>query len=91
MGAIRGCTGACFAYSPHSYMQGRVGESSPALLCLGFAFETLDLTQGDADATGAKFGDLQFAISAKSPEEHGGDFPAFAEFGGGEVSDGGGL
>jgi hypothetical protein len=56
MGAIIGCAEDGFAYSPHSIMQGRAGESSPALLCLGFALKSFDLTQSDADATGAKFG-----------------------------------
>ena len=60
-------------------------------LGLGFALDALDLTHGDANATGAEFGNFHFAISAESPEEHTGDFPALAEFGWREVSGGGGV
>lgn len=64
-----------------------------AAFCLGlrFALDALDLGHGEADATGAKLGDLQLSITAESPEKHGGDPPSLAEFGGREVSSGGGL
>ena len=46
MGRGKICTVDGFAYSPHSNMQGRAGESSPALLCLCFPLNAFDFFDG---------------------------------------------
>jgi hypothetical protein len=51
MGAIIGCAEDGFAYSPHSNMQGRAGESSPALLCLGFALKAFHFRDWNSHAS----------------------------------------
>jgi hypothetical protein len=45
------CAEDGFAYSPHSNMQGRAGESSPALLCQGFALDALNFLDGKSNTS----------------------------------------
>lgn len=46
---MNGCAGDGFAYSPHSNMQGRAGESLPALLCLGLPLNAFDFFDGKSN------------------------------------------
>lgn len=60
-------------------MQGRVSESSPALLCLGFVLDAFDLAHGETNAT-AKKGGFELPILPPAAECDGGDFPTGCQF-----------
>lgn len=64
-------------------MQGRVGESPPALLCLGFALEAFYFGEGKADAA-PKVVSFERISVPPAAEGHRCDFPPGREFGGGE-------
>jgi hypothetical protein len=51
MGRGMSCAEDGFAYSPHSIMQGRAGESSPALLCQCFPLDALNFLDGKSNAS----------------------------------------
>lgn len=70
-------------YSPRSHTQGRAGESSPALLCLGFVLNALYFWKGEADAA-AEHGCFDFTRFAPAAQRHGSDFPACGQISGGE-------
>lgn len=80
MGASFGCAEDGFAYSPHNYMQGRAGESSPALLCLGFPLNTFDFFDRKSNPT-TKVVCGQFPGVPPAAEGHRGNFPADGKFG----------
>lgn len=83
VGAIVRCAGNQFAYLPRNHTQGRAGESSPALLHLGFALDAFHLWKGEADAA-AEHGCFDFTRFAPAAQCHGSDFPACGQISGGE-------
>jgi hypothetical protein len=62
-------------------MQGRAGESSPALLCLGIALERFNVGQQVARVL-AQLERRKAASSTGAPKPHFGNRPAFAKLGG---------
>jgi hypothetical protein len=88
MDAIVRCAGNRFAYSPRNHTQGRAGESSPALLCLGFELDAFDLAYGETNAT-AKKGGFEFPILPPAAQGHGCDFPSGCQISSGKVGRGG--
>lgn len=80
MGRGKICTVDGFAYSPHSNMQGRAGESSPALLCLCFPLNAFDFFDGKSNPT-TKVVCGQFPGVPPAAESHRGNFPTGGKLG----------